>query len=371
MAAPINGQIACVPWRDMLSDIAAWDQLTHDAAQPNPFFESWYLLPSLKALDPGGDIAILRFEQAGVLRGLIPLERSSRYYGRPVPHLGNWLHANSFLGAPLVAKGCEVDFWRAILCWADQNAGRALFFHLRELPLDGPLYPALQKAVLEKRRHWQCVHLEERALLSSELDADSYWQASLSGKKRKELRRQLNRLQDEGEVKFERREDAEHINSWADSFLTLEASGWKGKSRSALHCDPATEGLFRESLQQAAQQGRLERLTLSLAGRPIAMLATFLTPPGAFSYKTAFDEDYARFSVGVLLQHENLNILGNAVIKWTDSCASAEHPMINHIWRERRTLGCFSIAIGGMARRLAFRQLSKFESAYDPQQVPT
>ena len=34
-----------------------------------------------------------------------------------------------------------------------------------------------------------------------------------------------------------------------------------------------------------------------------------LTPPGAFSYKTAFDERYARFSPGVLLQRENLAML--------------------------------------------------------------
>ena len=34
-----------------------------------------------------------------------------------------------------------------------------------------------------------------------------------------------------------------------------------------------------------------------------------VTAPGAFSFKTAFDEDYARFSPGVLLQIENLALL--------------------------------------------------------------
>jgi hypothetical protein len=46
------------------------------------------------------------------------------------------------------------------------------------------------------------------------------------------------------------------------------------------------------------------------------MLASFVCPPGAFSYKTAFDERYARFSPGVLLQCENLSLLARPEIDW-------------------------------------------------------
>ena len=112
--------------------------------------------------------------------------------------------------------------------------------------------------------------------------------------------------------------------------------------------------------------GRLERLSLTLDGRPLAMLATFLSPPGAFSYKTAFAEDFARFSPGVLLQRENLAILERPEIAWTDSCAQADHPMIDHLWRERRTVGRLSIAIGGPLRRAAFHRFVRAEMARNP-----
>ena len=92
------------------------------------------------------------------------------------------------------------------------------------------------------------------------------------------------------------------------------------------------------------------------------MLATFLSPPAAFSYKTAYDERLARFSPGVLLQRENLALLSRDDIDWCDSCASADHPMIDHLWRERRAIGRYSIAIGGTARRAAFRLLSLAEN---------
>ena len=113
-------------------------------------------------------------------------------------------------------------------------------------------------------------------------------------------------------------------------------------------------------------RGRLERLDLALDGVPIAMLATLIAPPGAFSFKTAFDEHYARFSPGVLLQLENLAMLDRAGIEWTDSCAVQGHPMIDSLWRERRALGRFSIAIGGSARRAVFDRLVSHELSRNP-----
>ncbi|CCA93631.1 GNAT family N-acetyltransferase [Novosphingobium sp. PP1Y] len=360
------GTLSCVPWHHLEAEIAAWDSLAREASEPNPFFESWYLLPSLRQLPETHRVRILRFERGGRLAGILPVLRAGRYYRWPVPQISSWLHANCFCGAPLVAQGSEHEFWRAILKWADHSPGAALFMHLRAMPLGTPLHAALESVLAEQRRQAALVHLEHRAMLASDLGAQAYLEASLSTKKRKELRRQAKRLADEGELATIRQRDAEGIEAWCDAFLSLEASGWKGKAGSALACDPATESLLRESLAGGALNGKLERLTLTLDGRPLAMLATFLSPPGAFSFKTAFDETYARFSPGVLLQRENLEMLAREDIAWTDSCAASDHPMIDHFWRERRPVGRLSIAIGGRLRRAAFRQFVRAETARNP-----
>ena len=91
----------------------------------------------------------------------------------------------------------------------------------------------------------------------------------------------------------------------------------------------------------------------TLDGAPIAMLANLLTPPGAYSFKTTYDERLAKFSPGVLLQRENLDLLAREEIAWADSCAAADHPMIERIWREKRALVRVSIAVGGPIRRAA------------------
>jgi CelD/BcsL family acetyltransferase involved in cellulose biosynthesis len=357
-----------LPWRDLATGerLPQWDALASWAAEPNPFFESWALLPALRALDPEGDVELLCVEGDGALVGLLPVRRERSYYGHRLPHLRSWVHANAFVGAPLVATGCETAFWRAVLEWADAHTGGALFLHLAQVPLDGPVHAALVTELKRQKRHGAVVMREERALLASRNSAADYFEASLSGKKRKELRRQHNRLAEEGTLAFERRRDTDGIDAWIAGFLALEATGWKGAAGSALASDPATAALFAETMAHAARLRRLERLQLTLDGKPIAMLANLYAEPGAFSYKTAFDERYARFSPGVLLQRENLAMLEDRDVRWCDSCAAAGHPMIDHIWRERRAIGRLSIAIGGPLRRLAFDAIAAAETRGRP-----
>jgi len=359
-----------VPAAELTAQTAPWDALGVRAAEPNPFHESWYLGPALAALDPAAEAEVMVFEDGGEWLGLVPLVRSRRYYGRPLPQLGNWLHGNAFLGAPLIAAGHEASFWQALLAYCDRTAGAALFLHLSGLPLGGPLAAALEAVCAEQSRACGLVHREERALLASPLSQDAYLEAALSGKKRKELRRQHARLSELGALAVTRSRDAGGLPEWTRQFLALEAAGWKGATGSALAASPATAGLFTQACAGAAARGRLERLTLTLDQAPIAMLATFLTPPGAFSYKTAFDERFARFSPGVLLQRENLALLADPALEWCDSCAAADHPMIDHLWRERRAVGRYSVAIGGATRRAAFSLILRAERGRAPAVSP-
>jgi CelD/BcsL family acetyltransferase involved in cellulose biosynthesis len=363
-----DSTILSSPWKTWADADAMrrWDELARTTSTPNPFFESWYLLPALRQFDPQGRVEILRMERGGKLVGLMPMAHPWRYGRWPFPHLAIWLHPNCFLGAPLVAAGEEAAFWCALFAWADAHAGPALFLHMPTMPLGGPLADALFARGEQEGRRVAVVQREERALLSSALSPDDYLQQAVPGKKRKEYRRQHARLSEQGRLEFSRQDSTTGLAVWIDHFLALEAQGWKGRAGSALACADQTELLFRDSLNEAGKRGLLERLTLSLDGRPIAMLATFLTAPGAFSYKTTFDERYSRFSPGVLLQLENLSLLQRDGIDWCDSCAAADHPMIDSLWMERRRVGRLSIAIGGVARRAAFDRLVDLELARNP-----
>jgi len=362
---PADLHFTVQPWRTR-GISAAWDALAQRAGEPNPFAERWFMQASLNAFDPANEVQLATLEHNGALVGIIPLARLNRYAGYPFPHITGWVHYNAFCGAPLVAAGYEHAFWRELLAWSDSHAGTRLFLHLSHLPEEGPLFAALRDVTASQHRPAAIVHREERAMLASGLSPEAYFEASMSGKKRKELRRQAKRLSEEGALRFERVTDCRGLCEWIAQFLALEQAGWKGTEGSALACSGDTRQFFRDALIAAAAAGRLERLALYLDDRPIAMLANVITPPGAYSFKTTFDEDYARYSPGVLLQRENLDILANDTVTWCDSCAAADHPMIERIWREKRPIVRVSVAIGGRARRTLCKAILRAETGAFP-----
>lgn len=349
------------------SDLAAaWDALAQEASEPNPFAERWCLQPALHLLDPDRQarLVIVRDGDGGPVIGVMPLAAAARYGPLPLRHVMGWAHPNHFHGAPLVRAGCETLFWSILLGWCDAAPWARTLLHLPRLTEEGPLHRALVEAARARGGEAVTVHREERALLESDLSPEAYWDAAVRAKKRKELRRQASRLAELGAPAFRRWQEGEALDPWLDAFLELEARGWKGRAGSALASHADTQAWFRAMLTGAAAAGRLDLRALDLDGRPIAMLVSFLSPPGGFSFKTAFDEDYSRFSPGVLLQQANLDLLNDPRIAWADSCAAPGHPMIDSVWRERRRLVWVNVPLGGRADRMRFTALRQVETLW-------
>ena len=345
---------------------AAWDGLAEEASEPNPFAERWCLQPALHLLDSDRRVRLLfvRGGDDGPLIGAMPLAPAAHYGRLPLRHVAGWAHHNHFHGAPLVRAGFEHLFWSVLLGWCDAADWAHTMLHVPRLCEDGPLHRALADVAAMRGGMAIVVHHEERALLESDLTPAAYWDAAVRAKKRKELRRQASRLAEQGPVAFRRWAADEPLAPWIDAFLALEARGWKGRARSAIASQDDTAAWFRAILSGAAEAGRLDMRALDLDGRPLAMLINFLCPPGGFSFKTAFDEDYARFSPGVLLQQANLDLLDDARIAWVDSCAAPGHPMIDSVWRERRRLAWVNIPLSGRGDRLRFAALARAEKLW-------
>lgn len=342
---------------------AAWDRLAVDASEPNPFVERWCLQSALHLLDPERQARLLMVREGaeGPIIGIMPLAPAAHYGRLPLRHVTGWAHPNHFHGAPLVRTGAEALFWSALLGWCDAQPWTGTLAHLPRLTEDGPLHRALVDVARARGSEALCVHREERALLESELSPTAYWDAAVRAKKRKELRRRAKRLAEMGEVSFRSWQQGEDIAPWIATFLALESQGWKGRADSALASHSDTEAWFRAILDGAADAGRLDVRGMYLDDRPLGMLISFMCPPGSFGFKTAYDEEFARFSPGVMLQQANLDLLDRDEIVWCDSCAAPDHPMIDSIWRERRALVWVNVALAGAANRLRFAALTRVE----------
>lgn len=332
-----------------------WTALAGEASEPNAYAESWFVDPGLRRLAPPGEVRMLAVRQGGRLDGLLPLWIAPRYGRMPVRHVENWLHPHCLLGTPLVRAGQEQAFWAAALAALDGAGWAPAFLHVSGLVDQGPVHRGLIAAARALGRPCDTVHRTRRALLASGLSPQAYYETNVRKKKRKELKRLRARLAEQGELRFRALAAGDDLGAWSDSFLAIERSGWKGRSGSALASTPEGEAFFREVLAGAHAAGRLQFLRLDLDGRPLAMLVNFLTPPGSFSFKIAFDEAFARFSPGVLIELENLRVLEHPDIAWMDSCAVEDHPMIDSLWSGRRSLVRVTVPLAGLRRRALFQ----------------
>ena len=85
-------------------------------------------------------------------------------------------------------------------------------------------------------------------------------------------------------------------------------------------------------------------------GRPIAATIALRSGHHAWLWKIAYEEEVARASPGVQLTLDvTEELLAQPDILRVDSCATADHPMIDHLWRERLALADLLVAPSGEA----------------------
>lgn len=340
----------------------AWEALGKHQAEPNIFSCPSLLLSALASLDRAGhaQLAVVRDESQNLI-GVMPFEAKPSLGRIPIRTIADWNHANSFLAPICIVPGAEAEFWIALIPALQRLMPRSRALLIDMLHHHGAVHAGLMMATEELRLSSSLEKRIVRAMIQPECDTESYWEEAVRPKKRKELRRQWNRLGEEGLVELTELDAGQDVTPWIEEFLALEASGWKGANGSAIASRATTERFFRTAIRLAHQQGALCFTALRLDGRAIAMLLTLINGKAGFSFKTAFDESYARYSPGVLLQRESLNILAARDLDWIDSCAAQDHPMIDSLWRERRTIVSLSLAMPGLANGLlyAFAQLGK------------
>jgi CelD/BcsL family acetyltransferase involved in cellulose biosynthesis len=334
--------------------VEQWEDLAAHALEPNVFYEPWLLLPALRQYGAQKQLLFLLVFAEDPTRplappqliGLLPLERR-RYCALPVAMLGFWQYPHCFLCTPLVRAGRAAACLGALFDWlASEPQGTSLF----ELPLqneNGPWHRALIERLHQHGTPTFSARRYVRAFFEPASDLESYLTEALPGKTRRELRRQWHRLSELGELVATTLGPEHDAEIWLTDFLRLEASGWKGLQGTALAIRDADRIFFRALVSEAYRRGRLMMTALRLNDRPVAMKCSLLAGDGSFSFKIAYDEAYSRFSPGVLLELDNIGRLhAQRKVRWMDSCAEADHPMIDRLWTGRRTVESLIVSSG-------------------------
>ena len=335
---------------------AAWRGLVQRAMEPNPFLDPDFAL-SASLHSPAGQRPEFLFVWQGVgfeprarLIGLWTLDQ------RRANLLGvigrSWSYRHAALGTPLIDRFAGPRSVDAVLTWAARGGlGRAAL-SIAKLVRGGPVFELISERCALLGMGVATMNEHERAvLLPASASADVLARAR-SAKHRREIDRLARRLAERGEVSFKSTSEPAELRVATEWFLALEQRGWKGRRGTALLSDVGDAAFARAMTRMLARAGRCRIDWIALDGKPIAMAIMLKSGDRGYFWKTAYDEAFAQYSPGVQLARALIDRqLESPSTELTDSCAIADHPMIDRIWPDRQQMADLLIGVdpGGRA----------------------
>ena len=357
-----------VEWRPLteLTSIAGeWRDLAARTLEPNVFYEPAFALPAAEVF--GGDAgAVLVWSGTSPrkLLGFFPARVEPRRYGFKLPVLVGWTHPYAPLGTPLVEREAAEPVIAAWLAHLADNPELPGLLLLPFLPTDGAFATTLDAIARRAQMPSADFNVHQRAQLVPRDDRLLYVERTLGQHRHKELRRYVRRLADVGAILFTTATESPAVAKAVEDFFDLEARGWKGQAGTAAAFHADIRHFMTTAVAGLAAESKIAINRIFIDGRAVAVAITMRSGDTAWFWKIVYDEKFAQHSPGVVLTFAvTEDLVEDATLFRTDSCATANHPMIDHIWRERLALADRLIAVRPQAPFPAARRLEKLRHA--------
>jgi hypothetical protein len=333
-----------------------WRELVGRAHEPNVFMS-----PALIALGGEGCITLLARDGARRLVGVWAFA-ATRHPALPVKLLSSPAMPYSYLATPVLDCTVARATVAAMLDFIARDPSLPKLISLEPIGSNGAAMEALAAALADRKSAPRILGFGKRPVLESDMDAKQYFEKALSSSSRKKLRQHRRRLEEKGGLETRIFMTPADIAQGIEDFLKLEAAGWKGRSGTALLCDPAEAGLARTMVGSLAAHCDAWIHGLYQNGRAVALQVVLRAGTTAFTWKTAYDETLGDFSPGVLLLEDyTAAFLADKSIARVDSCsldetgfmsAWSERDDIAHVLLDARPGGRASFAIAATAYKL-------------------
>lgn len=147
--------------------------------------------------------------------------------------------------------------------------------------------------------------------------------ASFSKNFRSSLRKARNKLRSTEGVEFQRANAGDALAHAFNSFLDVEAAGWKGERGTAIKNNPTVTAFYRDVMEDFGARGQCEINILSIQGKAVAGQFCLRAGPTLHVLKIGYDEAYAKLSPGNLLLEKLLEDCPERGIKEVDLVTDA------------------------------------------------
>ncbi|QDV86093.1 GNAT family N-acetyltransferase [Planctomycetes bacterium TBK1r] len=322
---------------EMESLVPAWRRLVERCAWRNPCFEPEFLIPLMKhRSDASARLLVVEGTpangDASEVYGVMPLVTQA-FYRLPIHCVHAWRPDEAFESTPLLDRQYANEALAAILTSLSETGARLLAF---DTVSAAPEFDqCLRSTAAQNRLSTFSRDRFTRAAVEPDADAEAYLRQCMSKNRRKKAKKLLTKLQGKGDVAFQHSGGANDLHQWAHQFVDLEASGWKGREGTALACQSQSLAFFLEMVDRFGQQDSIRFGRLTLDGASIAMLVDLRSGGHVSGYKTTYDERFAEFSPGFLLELQNVRWLHESGCTVCDSCTDPNNALINSFYAQR------------------------------------
>ncbi|MBD7993370.1 type IV secretion system effector crotonyl transferase BspF [Ochrobactrum quorumnocens] len=319
------------------------DHLSNRTIEPNIFFNARFLAPAMPRLeDREVRFMVMRDENEvrSRLRFVMPytIERPGLPLSAPV--IRAWATPFGPQGTPLIDHDDPVGVLEDLFdILARDHIKMPEVLVLPEMRANGSVAKLIRSVAVGRQLPIVSIEQKERPFLESNLDGEDYVKQAIDAHHRREYSRLWRRLAEKGELAHRIARTPDEVRHAFEHFLTLEASGWKGRRGTAMAVDRFRAAFAREAVNNLAERDCVRIHTLELAGRVVAILIVFTVSGEAWTWKTAYDETLQTYSPGMLLMIEVVkNHLEDTNITRTDSCALPDHPVMSRLFKEHGTI---------------------------------
>lgn len=324
--------------------------VAHQEAQPahtteprswpsNLFFHPAWTAASQK--HTGDHIQILESNEL-----VLAVQESRWRWGTPIKILKVW--ENPFVGSgqPYAKEENNHKSLADLLKTVQRHSFNAEILLWPNVPLQGSFWDNLEQAADDNNMPPMIIKEEARAICTAKT-VDAY-EENLSSKKQKSLRKIERRLEERGWIHHAFQQDG--TQDALERFLTLEASGWKGKRGTALACRQTTRSLIEDVEQAFRYEGAFRIDEIWVENTLAASIISFAQNHHAALWKMTYNEQLEEFSLGTWLLHTSTKALISDGYTHLDALTCASNNPIMRLWNERERNGTILLGLTANAQ---------------------
>ena len=315
-------------------NLSDWNELSYHA-EPNVFATFEFVTAAVLAYDTD-PLMLVVHDTEGRLVAIGAFERVLGTRVLPFPHLVSFMTEHSFSSGLMIRSDSKLKAMEAVI---DMMTDWYSPFGGIEIPkayASSDTVVCLMQAARNMYRDVDMASTYTRPALKIKNRTEQDLKAMIGSKRVSENARNRRRLNALGQGDVSWRFISGNIpDRVVQTFMDIENTGWKKEERTALANTIEGVKFFEELVRLFAKSNRVLFTELCLGERVIASTVNFIVQNVGFAFKIAVDDEFKKYSVGIMNEIEFMKFAGTAApsIEIIDSCAD-KNSFMGSLWTE-------------------------------------